>query len=134
MHTLTVIYSHVPNHQDGVDTTAIIESNGELPSGYDASQRRSALWIKDNKQTWHNADQAVTPHEAIVMVGEDLMSSHDNEASIASTLGLYAAEHAVRVDPMGMRIERSHFRKDPRCTAGTANRCSAAMILRHETM
>ena len=132
---LTVIYSNVPNHEDVVEAATSISGDQPSPSNQNSSQRRSSLWIKDNKHTWHNADQAVQLNEAIVMVGEDLMSSNNDEkeeSSIASILGLYAAEHAVRVDPAGLRIERSHFRKDPRCTEDIANRCSAAMILRHE--
>ena len=51
-----------------------------------------------------------------------MSSNNGEESSIASMLGLYAAEHAVRVDPAGLRlrIDRSHFRKDPRCTEGLA--------------
>lgn len=89
---LTVIYS-----------TTAPDDNGALDSDNDA-RRSSALWVKDKQGTWHNADQAAEPDQVIVMVGEDL-----ERAGIASKLGLFAAEHAVRVDPFGLRIERSHF-------------------------
>mmetsp|Transcript_22819 Transcript_22819/g.40915 ORF Transcript_22819/g.40915 Transcript_22819/m.40915 type:complete len:287 (+) Transcript_22819:56-916(+) len=112
---LTVIYSTAP---DVADTT----SSPEKPP-----VRRSALWVKDRQGTWHDADRVVRPDQALIMVGEDL-----ERAGIAEKLQLFAAEHAVRVDPAGLRIERSHFRRDPGCTEGIGNRLSAAMILRHE--
>ena len=108
----------------------IIYSKTQSQTTLDNNIHRSALWVKDNNEIWHNADQVVTRDEAIVMVGEDLVEAGGGK--IASTLELFAAEHAVRVDPMGDRIERSHFRKDPSCTDGVINRLSAAMILRHE--
>lgn len=113
---LTVIYSHTPSQ----DT---IKFEG-------TKMHQSTLWVKDNRGIWHNADQAVSPDEAIIMVGEDLIEAENG--AIASSLGVFAAEHAVRVDPLGERIERSHFRRDPSCTQGVQNRLSAAMILRHE--
>lgn len=115
---ITVIYSATPSNND--DSTTLEDNN----------LQQSALWVKDKNDVWHNADQAVLPNEAIIMVGEDLVEA--GNGVIASTLDLFAAEHAVRVDPLGERIERSHFRKDPSCSAHVRNRLSAAMILRHE--
>ena len=60
------------------------------------------------------------------MIGEDL-----EETQIASSLKLYAAQHAVRVDPTGSYIDRSHYNPDPD-TIPCKNRSSAALILRHE--
>ena len=110
---ITVIYSTTPT-QDSTDSNL----------------QQSALWVKDNNGTWQNADEAVTPDEAIIMVGEDLIDI--GNGTLASSLDIFAAEHAVRVDPLGNRIERSHFKKDPGCSEGVRNRLSTAMILRHE--
>ena len=113
---LTVIYSTTMPSQDANKPT--IEN-----------MNQSTLWIKDSEETWHNADELVTPNETIIMVGEDLVDAENGR--IASSLGVFAAEHAVRVDPFGERIERSHFRRDPSCSIGV-KRLSAVMILRHE--
>lgn len=121
---LTVIYSTTA--QDDLSRASSLNN----PPRLENASRRSALWVKDNQGMWHDADRIVTPDQAIVMVGEDLETAAGG--SIASTLGLYAAEHSVRVDPLGLRIERSHFRRDPSCAEGVRNRLSAAMILRHE--
>jgi hypothetical protein len=117
---ITVIYSTTP--EPDATSTSLNNDN--------SIQRTSSLWVKDNKGTWHNADRAVTSDEAIIMVGQDF--SEMENGKVASSLGVFAAEHAVRVDPMGDRIERSHYRKDPSCTADVGDRLSAAMILRHE--
>ena len=72
------------------------------------------------------------------MVGKDLERS-----GIAEELGLFAVEHAVRVDPEVERIAHSHVRRDPTCSdkgggidsgvgVGVGNRLNALMILRHE--
>ena len=114
---ITVIYSAMPLN----NVSSTFEDN---------NLQQSALWIKDNNDVWHNADEAITPNEAIIMVGEDLIEA--GSGVIASNLDVFAAEHAVRVDPLGERIERSHFRKDPTCSDNVRNRVSAAMILRHE--
>ena len=51
---------------------------------------------------------------------------------MASSLVVFAAEHAVRVNPLGEQSKLSHFRRVPSCTEGMTNRLSADMILRHE--
>lgn len=113
--------AHVDRSLLTVIYTTAAQDNNNLQSG------SSALWVKDTEGTWHNADRAVQRDQVIVMVGEDL-----EKAGIASRLGLFAAEHAVRVDPSGLHIERSHFRRDPSCADGVRNRLSVAMNLRHE--
>lgn len=113
---LTVIYSTTMPSQDANKHT--IDNTNQ-----------STLWIKDSKEVWRNADELVKPSETIIMVGEDLVEAENG--IIASSLGVFAAEHAVRADPLGERIERSHFRRDPSCSVGV-KRLSAAMILRHE--
>ena len=60
------------------------------------------------------------------MVGEDFEA-----LPFSKKLGLYGAQHAVRVDPQGEFIEHSHFRRDP-ASAEVQNRKSAAFILRQE--
>ena len=115
---LTVIYSLTPDMQ----STSQQQSNEE-----EEGVRRSALWVKDREGNWHNADQSAGADEAIILAGEDL-----DVSGLAAAWGAFAAEHAVRVDPTGGRIERSHFRRDPGCSDGVGNRWSAAMILRHE--
>ena len=68
------------------------------------------------------------------MIGEDL-----EETGIAESLGLYAASHAVRVDPFGPYIERSHYRPDPEeetkkaNTTGTTSTTSTSTTNNHAT-
>eukprot|EP00578_Thalassiosira_sp_NH16_P019216 CAMPEP_0181098032 /NCGR_PEP_ID=MMETSP1071-20121207/11897_1 /TAXON_ID=35127 /ORGANISM="Thalassiosira sp., Strain NH16" /LENGTH=306 /DNA_ID=CAMNT_0023180575 /DNA_START=763 /DNA_END=1686 /DNA_ORIENTATION=- len=129
---LTVIYS-ATDAQKGIASSSP-SSPDDPPTPSEGNPLRSALWVKDRRGTWRDADRAVRPDQAIVMVGEDLeRAGHDGTGcGIASALGLFAAEHAVRVDPTGARIERSHFRRDPGCDDGVVNRTSAAIILRHD--
>lgn len=94
--------------------------------GKNQEQPQSALWIRGSDGEWTNADQAVSPDEVIIMIGEDCET-----LDFASRLGLYAAKHAVRVDPAGQYIAHSHFRPDPN-TPTQHNRRSAAFILRHD--
>lgn len=96
------------------------------------NQPCSALWVEDPQGTWHNADFAVyqqveqAPQScfALLLLGEEgelhLSSQHR---------GLYAAEHAVRVDPSGDYLEHSHHQRDPAAFI-SGNRRSAALILR----
>ena len=86
----------------------------------------SALWVKSSNDEWTNVDLAVGPDEVIVLLGEDA-----EQLEFVQRLSLYAAEHAVRVDPKGSYIPHSHFRRDPD-TIATGNRISAAFILRHD--
>ena len=95
-------------------------------SGENTTQAQSALWIKSETGDWTNADEAVRPDEVIIMIGEDCEA-----LGFAVESGLYAAEHAVRVNPAGEYIAHSHFRRDP-STPSEYNRSSAAFILRHE--
>lgn len=87
---------------------------------------QSALWVRGPDDSWHNADAAVGADEVIILVGEDCEA-----LPAAQRLGLYGAEHAVRVDPTGQYVSHSHFRPDPD-TPPNRNRISAAFILRHE--
>ncbi|KAL7545442.1 hypothetical protein ACHAWF_008796 [Thalassiosira exigua] len=115
---LTVIYSYAPKAEAAQIGTLEPPPEGAL---------RSALWVKDPRGKWRNADLSCDRDHALVLVGEDLEG-----VGIASALGVVAAEHAVRVDPTGPRIERSHFQRDPACAGKGPSRRSAAMILRHE--
>ena len=98
----------------------------KVRAGRHASDQQSALWVCDGQGLWRNADAAVGENEVILLVGEDLAS-----LPIAQDLGVFAAEHAVRVDPKGAYVSHSHFRPDPD-TPSDGNRVSAAFILRHE--
>ena len=89
---------------------------------------QSALWIRAQNGTWTNADEAVESDEVIIMIGEDCEG-----LSFAKQLSLYAAEHAVRVNPTGEYIAHSHFQPDPD-TPRQLNRRSAAFILRHDPL
>jgi hypothetical protein len=92
----------------------------------DSIPNKSALWVKDQVNVWRNADEEVSNHQVVIMVGEDF------EALIKHLkLSLFAAEHAVRVDPTGDYLSHSHFRADPDTTTSD-NRLSAALILRHD--
>ncbi len=87
---------------------------------------QSALWVKNCDGDWTNADNAAAENAVLIMIGEDC------EAIPAiNNLGLYGAEHAVRVDPAGDYLAHSHFRPDP-ATPQAGNRRSAAFILRHD--
>ena len=87
---------------------------------------QSALWVENGHGQWTNADAQLQDKELMVMVGEDFEA-----LGCAEKLGLYGAQHAVRVDPEGEFIEHSHFRRDP-ASAKAQNRKSAAFILRQE--
>ena len=108
-------------HADRSLLTVIKVRGGRFESG-----QQSALWVCDAEGQWRDADAAVGDDEVIVLVGEDFAS-----LPIAAELGVYAAEHAVRVDPTGEYVSHSHFRPDP-ATPPEGNRVSAAFILRHE--
>ena len=92
----------------------------------DDGAAHSALWVRGPDDQWRDADAAVQADEVLVLVGEDCA-----ELPCAQTLGVHAAEHAVRVDPNGEYVSHSHFRPDPG-SMPEQNRRSAAFILRHE--
>ena len=74
-------------------------------------------YINNNSSTNSSSGNHNHNHNrVIVMIGEDL-----EETGIAESLGLYAASHAVRVDPFGPYIERSHYRPDPEEETKKAN-------------
>jgi len=98
----------------------------KVRAGQNLGAKQSALWVQDPKGGWCNADTAIGPDEVVVLVGEDTAT-----LSASMSMGLYAAEHAVRVDPVGEYVPHSHFRRDP-ATPREGNRISAAFILRHE--
>ena len=97
----------------------------------------SALWVEDRAHMWSSADEAVrvadgalcdpTEHIMVLLLGED-----GEEVLSADHPELFAAEHSVRVAPVGDYIERSHHQRDP--TSRTHNnRLSAAMILKRRS-
>ena len=124
-------YDHgsLNGHRDrGLLTVIYSDAQSKPPSRGEAG-RRSALWVKDARGTWRDADRyAAGPDSALVLAGEDLEGT-----GLAAALGVCAAEHAVRVDPAGPRIARAHFRRDPAAVDGVGGqRASAALILRHK--
>jgi hypothetical protein len=94
--------------------------------GQNDDHPQTALWVKSSAGHWSNADRVVRHDEVVIMIGQDCET-----LSFMADLGLYAAEHAVRVNPAGEYIAHSHFRRDP-STPSKFNRTSAAFILRHE--
>lgn len=122
-------YDHgsLNRHQDRGLMTVI---HVEPPSAQ--NQPRSALWVEGPHGTWRNADRVIHNQQArspdssfaLLLLGEEgealLSTKHE---------GLYAAEHAVRVDPEGSFLARSHHQRDPAAGA-SGNRRSAALILR----
>lgn len=115
-------------HVDRSLLTVIKVRSFKLDSLSDSIPHKSALWIKDQVNVWRNADEEVSDHQVVIMIGEDF------EALIAHLkLPLFAAEHAVRVDPTGEYLSHSHFRADPETTTSN-NRLSAALILRHDPL
>ena len=121
-------YDHgsLNSHQDRGLVTVI---HVEPPTAH--NEPRSALWVEGPQGRWRNADRVVRAQQAeepnstfaLLLLGEEgeaLLSSHHE--------GLYAAEHAVRVNPEGEYLAHSHHRRDPAaCVSG--NRRSAALIL-----
>ena len=91
-----------------------------------AEATASALWIQDRGGRWWSSDALLGERELLVLIGEEL-------EALAEQAGcpLYAAPHAVRVDPTGPHLERAHHRPDP-ATPPRGNRVSAALILSHE--
>ncbi len=98
-----------------------------MRAGRHTSEAQTALWAKNRDGEWINVDQAVQANEVVIMLGEEAQ-----KLSFAQTAALYAAEHAVRVEPQGDYIPHSHFNRDPQ-TPEHDNRVSAAFILRHES-
>ena len=86
----------------------------------------SALWVQARGGRWWSSDALLGERELLVLIGEEL-----EELSERAGCPLYAAPHAVRVDPTGPHIERAHHRPDP-ATPHHGNRISAALILSHE--
>ena len=122
-------YDHgsLNSHQDRGLVTII---HVDPPSAQ--GQALSALWVEGPQGRWRNADQVVREQQtrapestfALLLLGEE------GEALLAPRFeGLYAAEHAVRVDPEGGFLERSHHQRDPSASE-RGNRLSAALILR----
>ena len=91
------------------------------------SQQRgaSALWVQRRDGQWFSSDQVLEEREILLLVGEEIEA-----AAREASLNLWAAPHAVRVDPTGAPIERAHHRRDP-ATPVQGNRKSAALILSH---
>ena len=118
-------YEHgsLNGHKDRYLTTTIYASVST-----DTAHERSALWVRGADDTWRNVDSALAANEVVLMIGEELESLLSE-----SDLGLFAADHCIRVDPNGEFIERAHFRRDPTSLVG-GNRVSAAFVLGDESI
>ena len=118
-------YEHgsLNGHKDRYLTTTIFAS-----VSMDTAHERSALWVRGADDIWRNVDSTLGTNEVVFMIGEEL------EALLSeSGLGLFAADHCIRVDPEGEFIERAHFRRDPTSLVG-GNRVSAAFVLGDESI
>ena len=114
-------YGLLNAHKDRYLITAIYADAN--PS---TATNRSVLWVRARNGSWTNVDALLEPDVMVFMVGEDLEHVLKN-----TDLELYAAEHCIRVDPDGERLERAHFRPDP-STSTQGNRLSVAFILGDE--
>ena len=118
---ITVIHSSSPSLVPTRDTDNKNKNNNNDITKI--KNRTSTLWIQDQKGRWHDADHSCcsgsnsnnknkkrnrNTRMVIILIGEDL-----EEIGVASSLGLSAAHHAVRVNPTGPYIARSHYRPDP---------------------
>jgi len=122
-------YDHgsLNSHQDRGIVTII-----HVDPPHTQSQALSALWVEGPRGRWRNADQVIREHQASAPESSFalLLLGEEGEALLAPQFdGLYAAEHAVRVDPEGEFLERSHHQRDPSASE-RGNRLSAALILR----
>ena len=114
-------YGLLNAHKDRYLITAIYaDANPSTATNEKRPVGPSQKWELDQRGCSFESDVMV------FMVGEDL------EHVLRDTeLGLYAAEHCIRVDPDGERLERAHFRPDP-STSTQGNRLSVAFILGDE--
>ena len=109
-----------PHYDRSLMTIVKVRAGGNL------QDNQTSLWAKSNTGEWTNVDRTVGPDEVVVMIGQE-----SEALSFARASNLYAAEHAVRVEPKGEYIPHSHFQRDPQ-TPTQRNRVSAAFILRHD--
>ena len=104
------------------------------PAHHDGRQAASALWVANAEGSWVSADRELgrvraerttttSDHQVILLIGEE-----GEEVFKSFHPHLFAAEHSVRVSPVGDYIERSHYLRDP-TSREDANRLSAALIL-----
>lgn len=104
------------------------------PAAHNERQEASALWVANAEGSWMSADHELSrvreeqapitsDHQVILLIGEE-----GEEAFRSTHPHLFAAEHSVRVSPIGDYIERSHYLRDP-TSREDANRLSAALIL-----
>ena len=95
----------------------------------------SSIWIEGSDQKWRSGDAMINQAKAegsnkafvLMLIGEEGETLFED----LGELGLYSADHSVRVRPDGEYIEYSHYKRDP-ASRETRNRLSAALILQRK--
>jgi hypothetical protein len=87
-----------------------------------------SLWVRSPTGSFNSMDDSITNKSIVaILLGEDA-------EQLSACQGLYAAEHAVRVNPLGDFVCHSHFRADPDTPIADnpVHRTSVAMILQNK--